>query len=581
MKKSLVALSIVAGLSASAQAAVYQLEELSTLAGAKHHYIVDANNNGEVIGLARGIYNLPIDVSYIDFTEGAITRAYDSWETLQFEAIDKEITFTLDDIAGGDLNADALTFMLNFLANANGDENWQKIADVAAVNFTPSPAVEQVLLDKPSSDYEGYTRSVSNLYNAISDDGVRVGSGSAPYEKIEFTPQGDDEPETYFVRDYRSRGVVVSPSGEVSTLQPISDLYGGTSTASDIVQRPDGGYYVAGSASIGVPVDRQEDYDDRCDDEDEPIAVCVWRLENLASSNTLNGMYDRRAVIWTLDADLNTVETKDLGLGLVPDEDDGNAFVSVALAVNSQGIAVGYSHVRKFDNENSIRTMPVLYKDGQVLELLNQEDDWFSGKAVAINDEGIITGFGTKRVEGRTTTKFFYHDVNTGQTVFPSDYFVSSSSVARAINANGVIIGEGEVDVVNSSSRRREGFIYSIGDDKIANINDLLPCYDIDGESNYPYNFAEATAIDDDGIIYGVATKTKEKLNARGEVEVDDSGKILYESVATPVKLSPIAGGEIEECPPEAAETYERQSGSLGWLALLALPLLALRRRFK
>ncbi|WP_105198889.1 DUF3466 family protein [Pseudoalteromonas sp. T1lg10] len=581
MKKSLVALSIFAGLSASAQAAVYQLEELSTLDTAKHHFITDANNNGEVIGQVRGIYNLPIDVSYIDFTESIITRAYDDWEYRHFEQINKEITFTLDDIAGGNLNADALTFMLGFLSSNNGNENWQKVADVAAVNFTPSPAVEQVLLDQTSTDYDGYTRSVSNLYNAISEDGVRVGSGSAPYKKIEFTPSGENEAETYFVRDYRSRGVVVSPTGVVSTLEPVSALYGGTSMASDIVQRPDGGYYVVGSASIGVPVDRQEDYDERCDGEDEPVAVCVWRLENNASSNALNDLYDRRAILWTLDADLNTVETKDLGLGLVPDEDDGNSFLSMALAVNSQGLAVGYSHVRQFDSESRILTMPVLFQNGQVIELLNQEDDWRAGKAVAINEEGIITGYGSKRIDGRTTTKFFYHDLNTGQTVFPSDYFVSSSSVARDVNIHGVIIGEGEVDVVNSSSRRREGFIYNIGDDTVANINDLLPCYDIDGESNYPYNFAEATAIDDDGVIYGVATKSKEKLNARGEVEVDDSGKVLFESVAMPVKLSRIAGGEIEECPPEAAGSYERQSGSLGWLALLALPLLALRRRFK
>ncbi|MEO2266033.1 DUF3466 family protein [Pseudoalteromonas sp. YIC-656] len=580
MKKSLVALSIAAGMSAGANAAVYQLEELSTLDTAKHHYITDVNNNGDVIGQARGIYNLPIDVSYIDFTENTIKNAYENWETRYFEQINKDITFTLDDIAAGNINADALTFMLAFLSDRNGDGKWQKLADIVAVDFTPSPAIEVTLTDVVSSEFDGLTRSVNALYNAISEDGVRVGSASAPYSKVEFTPEGEEEAESFFIREYRSRGVVVSNTGVVTTLPVIDDTYGGEGTATDVVMRPDGGYYVVGSSSIGVTTDGQDNYDENCDGLDEPVEVCVWRYENAASSNLLSSLYNRRAVQWTLDANLNVVETKELGLGLVREEDEDNAFVSVALAVNADGVSVGYSHVRRYNNENSILTMPVAFKDGEVIELLNQEDDWRAGKALAITDEGIIVGYGTKIIEGRTTTKFFYHDLNTGTTAFPTDYFSSSSSVARDVNANGLVVGEGEVDVVSSSSRRREAFLYSIGDDAVANINDLLPCYDTDGESDYPYNFSEATAVDDDGTIYGVATKTVQKLNARGEVEVDDSGKTLFESVAMPVMLTRIAGGEVEECPPAAAGTYERQSGSFGWLALLALPLLALRRRF-
>ncbi|MFY8273403.1 DUF3466 family protein [Pseudoalteromonas sp. SSDWG2] len=581
MKKSLVALSILVGISASANAAVYQLEELSTLETAKHHYITDVNNNGDVIGQATNLYNLPIDTSYFDADNTVLQRAYDNWELIRFTQIDKDITFTIDDIVTGNINADSLEFMLNFLSSQSDIETWQKISGTVAVNFTPSPAVEQILTDAQSDDFDGYSRSVSTLYNAISEDGVKVGTGSAPYTKLSFTPEGDDEAETYFVREYRSRPVVVSVAGQVNVLPVIYDTYGGQGGATDVKIRPDGGYYVVGSSSVNVPQDRQENYDENCDNVDEPTAVCVWKFENQSSRNLLSSFYDVRATLWTLDADLNVIDTTELGLGLEREEDEGSAFVSQALAVNSQGVAVGYSHVRQYNNENSILVLPVVFKDGQVSQILNQEDGWYEGKALAINDSGVVTGYGSRVIEGRRTTKFFYHNIHTGETTFPTDYFSSSSSVARDINANGVIVGEGEVDVVNSNSRRREGFIYSIGDEKIANINDLLPCYDIDGESPYPYNFAEATALDDDGNIYGVATKTVEKLNARGEVEFDDDGNTLYESVATPVMLRPIAGGEIEQCPPEAAGSYERQSGSFGWLALLALPLLALRRRFK
>jgi len=96
MKYKLLAASILATLSTSALSATYELTELGTLDGAKHSYVTDVSESGHIIG-----NNLPIDISYIDFTESVIENAYDS-EEYNFELSDKEITFTLDDIENND-----------------------------------------------------------------------------------------------------------------------------------------------------------------------------------------------------------------------------------------------------------------------------------------------------------------------------------------------------------------------------------------------------------------------------------------------------------------------------------------------
>ncbi|MBB1433205.1 DUF3466 family protein [Pseudoalteromonas sp. SG43-6] len=574
MKYKLLAASILATMSTSALSATYQLTELSSLDEAKHNYVKDVSESGNIIGVANGIYNLPIDVSYIDFTDSLIERAYDQQEN-NFELIDKQITFTLDDIENNNAaatNPDAHSFMLSFLSAQANNSEYQKLANIIGYNVLNGEAQEQVLFDVASVDYDGLTRSVSNNYNAVAEDGVTAGWGSAPYEKTSFLPEGESEEETRFVRDFISRGVVVSPSGLNVPLVPEYAEFGGLSSANDIV-KTNTGYIVVGQVSTGIPVDRQENIDDNCDGEDEPVSVCIENLYRSTSSR----LFDTRAVKWTLDTNLNITKTEPLGLGLTPEDDDGFAFISNALAVNSNGIVAGYSDIRDNNSSSTIRSLPVYYKDGNVVEMLNQEDDWTGGKAVAINNNNTIVGYGIKRIDGSDRQKFFYHDVASNSTVFPTDFFNSSSSVANDINDNGYIVGEGETDLFNVGARRREGFLYKIGEDAITNINDLLPCYEADGETRYGYVVAEAKVINNKNEIFGVATKTVEKTDSLGGVVRDINGEIEYESIAVPVKLSPI-NGTIDSCSAPETETYERQSSSSPWYTLLLLPLVGLRR---
>lgn len=578
MKYKLLAASVLATLSTSALSATYQLTELGNFEGAKHTYVTDVSENGHVIGLANGLYNLPIDISYIDFTDSLINTAYDR-EVDTFELSDKQITFTLDDIENNDAiytNADAHTFMVRFLSNLSTNFEYQKISSVIATRYDSGVITEQPLFDIASVDYEGLTRSTSNFYNAVAQDGTTVGWGSAPFDKITFTPEGETEEETWFTRDFIERGIVISQGGVEVPLVPEFTEYGGTSQATDIVTT-DTGYFVVGNVSVGIPTERQTSLTDNCDGLDEPKMACV---ESFNSRNT-RGIFNKSAVKWTLDSNFNVVSTEILGLALTPKEDENtNPFISNALAVNKNGVAAGYSNTRYFDRDSTILSMPAYFKEGEVVDFIEQRDDWQGGKALAINDDDIVVGFATKRIEGTLRNKLFYHDINTNTTVFPEDYFISSNSYANDINNQGYIVGEGEIGQ-SDNSRRSEAFIYKIGDDKITNLNSLLPCYDSDGETSFSYKMAEAKSINEKNEVFGVATKTVEKRDSLGEVVTDVNGDIQYESIAVAVKLTPIVDGEVENCKAPDAEYYERNSASFSWFGLLLLPLVGLRRMFR
>lgn len=578
MKYKLLAASVLATLSTSALSATYALTELGNFENAKHTYVTDVSENGHVIGLANGLYNIPIDISYIDFTDSLIKNAYTN-EVNSFELSDKEITFTLDDIENNDAiytNADAHTFMVRFLSNLSANFEYQKISSIVATNYNSGVITEQSLFDVASVDYDGLTRSTSNFYNAVAQDGTTVGWGSAPFDKITFTPDGETEEETWFTREFIERGILISEGGVEVPLVPEFTEHGGTSKASDIVAT-DTGYVVVGNVSVSIPTERQTLIADNCDGLDEPVMTCI---ESINSRNT-RGLFNKTAVKWTLDSAYNVTSTELLGLALTPKEDeDSNPFISNALAVNKNGVAAGFSNTRYFDRDSTILTMPVYFKDGEVVDFIEQRDDWQSGKAFAINDNDIVVGYATKRIEGTLRNKLFYHDINTNTTVFPEDYFISSSSYANDINNQGYIVGEGEIGE-SENTRRSEAFIYKIGDDKITNLNKLLPCYDSDGETSFSYKMVEAKSINENNEVFGVATKTVEKRNSLGGVVTDVNGNIEYESVAVAVKLSPIPNGEVENCKAPDAEFYERSSASFSWFGLLLLPLVGLKRVFR
>lgn len=581
MRYKLLAAAVCAAMTSQVQGATpYVLEELGNIDNAKHAYVTDMNEAGQAIGVAGIPFDIKIDITALDFDDdNSLKSAYDVRERY-FESIDEEITFTLEDIENGVINGDAQSFLQDFLRGNYSNSRYQKISGNSNSEFNlaidySNPSAEVRIYDVESADYEGLTRSVENMLNGITDDGVKVGWGSAPYEKLDFTPNNETESETHYIRDFTRRAFVMSNTAERIELTPTEATYGGISIASDIVKITDG-YLVSGEMSVSIAPDSQEALDDNCDNEDVPEAVCQ---ESYVTS-TNRALYNRHATLWHLDNQFNVTNVEDLGIGIEPDEDEAkDAWNSMALAVNENEIAVGYSVVRYRDGDD-IAIYPVYFKDGSVVEFIDEQEYRPGGRAVAINRSNVITGYAVDRIEGVSRTKFFHHNIETGATTFPADFFKSSSSVANDINDNGLIVGQGEVETTSSSNRRREGFLYNINTEIFTNINDLLPCYASDGETLFPYVVAEAIGINNDGTIYGAATKTVDKRDAQGNVVVDANGNVEQESVVVAVKLTYNENGVAEPCPDKAQETYERQGAAINPLAFILIPLIALRRRY-
>ncbi len=590
MKRSLLAAAVFAAFSPTIAAKTYTLQELDSYNSAKHSYATDINDAGEVIGVARTVYNLPIDLSVIDFEDATLTRGYDNYVRLA-EEIEKEVTFTLADIEAGTINADAQQFLLDFFEAVRSDPRWQKVLEPIAIDFKNGTG-EQVLFDVENDDYQGLTRSTYNQLNSVSEDGVKVGFGSAPYEKIAFTPDSENaEEETHHVRDFINRAVIVDKEGNVIELAPEFATYGGLSKASQI-RKTDSGYIVVGNQSIGTSDTQQELVDDTCDGKNQALQNCYERFIN----NSLP-LYHNRATMWVLDDNLNVTETINLGLGLTPTEDDDRALLSQAITVNSTGTAGGYSHVRWRDTDGVVIN-PVYFKNGEVFSFVDQQEYTAGGQVNAIatvnngqiGNQEIITGYAVKTFSGINKTKFFYHNVDENKTYYPQDFFEASNSIARDINVNGIIVGDAQVKPTSSGNERYEGFIYdtnligqtdSSGNEvnPFVNVNDLLPCYDADGETAFPYTVAELTAINDKNEIVGIATKTVQKKDAFGELVVDKNGEPEFESIIVSVKLTENPNGEPESCKTPEQEKYERQGASLSWLGMLLLPLVSWRRR--
>lgn len=572
MKFKLLAASVAVALSQQAAAATYQLTELPRHDNSKYSYITDANEAGDIIGHASNLFGVKIDVSYIDFEDTDIKNEYESFKD-RLENIDEEITFTLADIENNNAantDAQAHAFMLMFLGKKNPSFQYQRVFTSISLSFTNNSAEEFVVFDQQSPDYEGLTRSVQNFLTSVSEDGAIAAWGSAPFEKVTFTPEGEDEEQTYFVRDWSQRGVVIAPSGERVELLPETTEYGGIAKATDITQLPNGGYIVVGQSSTALSQNAQESIDENCDGVDEPIAVCIQRLGNI---------YQLRAYQWTLDNNFVVTDTVDLGLAFTPDEDDDSTYSSIAMAVNNNGLAVGYSPARRQSDDALLRyEQAVIYQDGESKRI--KEVEYYSeySQAIDVNDNGVVVGIvGRKNLRTGTPldTVGFYYDTQTDTYNTIPSYFEGAEVKITDINNNGFVIGQAEVEK-SGSNRRREAFVYEIGTEASINLNTLLPCRSDD----FPYTVAEAVKITDDNKIYAIATKTVERRNSLGEVETNSNGEIEYESVSLPVLLTPISG-EVEDCTAPEAETYERSSASWSWLSLLALPLVMLRRRRK
>lgn len=571
--KSLVATAVTSAMALSvAQAATYQVVDKGEVSSLKYTYAQKQNSLGESVLSGTKVYDFPVQFQYLDEDDfdNVIALAKDPRQghlvVSELEDIEDEAS-----LREGNPTANDLSWVIRYLQSTSSNL-YQKVGDTVALVNQGAESQEFAVFDEAFDGTSDLTRSTIDYVNGITDNGWVYGNGSSPYLPLNFT-QDDGGEVTFWLREFATRAFISPDFGQTikPILPPETSYYGGESAILNIQDN-----YAVGYASTGTSqnlINLIEDESGGCLDpdilKDVPYEVCV---QNFVSSSSL---YDIRAYKWTLDDNANVVAEQSLGLLVTPHEDDERKFSSYAQAINSQGVTVGFSHGWVDEDETdpseneSRSSYAVVFKDGEVISLTEDHSKYFDSRAYDINNNGIAVGHVSSYISGDVRTKFYYIDTNVAASdmtmVLPDDYFNSSSSTARAINDNGLIVGEGEVETHSSSStpRRRHAFLYDLHNDTFTNLNDLLEC-------NSDYTIIEARDINDNNEIYATAVVKVPRRDSKGEILTDAEGNQLEEDVVRAVTLKPI-DGEIEDCS-KVENVIERKGASfgLGLLALLA-----------
>lgn len=575
--KSILALGITSALGISAvNAATYQVIDKGDVSSLKYTYSQQENNNGEAAISGTGIYNFPVQFQYFDEEDydDIVLLAKSNFEGVhELNDIENETA-----LRAGNPTANDLSWVIRFLNGRTGNSLFQEVGDTFAMANLNGQTELLNVFDTSFPGTDIYTRSTKEYISGITNEGWVYGNASAPYLPVDFINSDGDEATTHWVREFTTRGFF-SPDGGASIIEIIppseSDLpeeqrFGGESAILDISES----HFAVGYASTTVNQASLDFFDSNCNGSDKPVEACV--------QGRISGAYNIEAIKWTID-EKGIVSSETLGHLVTPHEDDVREYVNFAQAVNNHGVVVGFAYgwVDETETEPSkteARNLyAVVYKNGEVNDFTDDHGKYFDSRAYDINDDGIAVGHVSTYVNGNIRTKFYHVDTNAEnmKMEMPSDFFTGSSSTARAINENGMIVGDGEVETHNDSNgdnpRRTHGFIYDITSKTFTDLNDFLTC-------NSDYTVIEARDINDANEISATALVKVPRRDSKGELMLDDKGEQLTEDVVRAVTLKPI-DGEIEDCS-EVEETIERQGAGFGLTSLILLMFAGLRRRF-
>jgi hypothetical protein len=579
--KSMLALGVTSALGlASVNAATYKVIDKGDASSLKYTFAQQENNLGEMAISGTELYNIPVQFQYLtdnDFDEINKTadRYYNSVQGLG----SLNVSHTLNKIEdfealkSGNPTANDLEWAVIYLGLKATNGLYQKIGtSISMVNIS-GQTEEVTIFDTVFENTSTLTRSTTDNVNGITDEGWVYGDASAPYLPIPYTESDGDEV-THWLRAFTTRGYFSPDKGQtIIPLMPPEATYGGESVVSDISSSN----IAVGFASTGIVqdvLDRIEDTSGGCADPDlnRPIEICIQEL--------VGRIYHTEAYKWHLDAN-GELSSEGLGYLITPHVDDTRDNVSRALAVNEQGVAVGFAYgwwdeteTQPSSNETR-RLYAVVFKEGEVVSLSDDHSKKYDSQALDINNRGIAVG--TTRNSDLSATTFYYidtSDVNNMTMEMPEGFFTGSSSTATAVNENNLVVGKGEVETHSAGSgnpRRTHGFLYDIAEKTFTDINDFLPC-------TTEYTIFDATDINENNEISASAIVKVPRKDSKGELMSNEAGEQLFEDVVRAVKLAPITG-EVENCTKVEAETTKRQGAGLGLTSMAALLLFGLRRR--
>lgn len=556
MKFSKTAIAIASLLvSSSALAAKYKVTELSVTPEHRQSFGIANNDVGDVLSLAREGINYPFyfDDTFVNNSATLHTNCGVSQEELDNQLLDESSA----DCVVSQLGDTSSSYFYNPIYQKIGDDktayygvNW----DSGVINVA----------DVESEELNDFTRSNIEQLKEVNNASKAVGTITAPYTKQTFIIGTDDSSTTFefFAREHDERAVVVT-DGNVTILEPSFTDYGGKSFANDI---SDSGF-VAGYESIGIYGVFDDEIDATCTGETYPASICQW------SYTVQEDIYQMRAVIWQIGDDNQVIGKQNYGLAFSPSETQSLNYRSYASAVNDEGIAVGYGSVPFTTTSSSASDKPLLFINGAVEEVLENNDDYDRGYATDINNSNIVVGKVQTYLDSQYNDKMFVYDIDSKTFELPTIFYKGSRTTANAINDNGLVVGNGEYEVSNADNRRKHGYVYDVNTGTFNDLNDFTSC-------DSTLEIVDAVDINNNDEIVATALKTVQSIDALGNLEVDDDGNDIMVQVPVAVLLEPIAGGEIESCAEEVVK-YERKgfSNSVWMISFLSI-FAVIRRRF-
>ncbi|PCI62849.1 MAG: hypothetical protein COB35_02865 [Gammaproteobacteria bacterium] len=581
--KSVIAISISSAISFSTvYAATYKVIDKG-LSNTHKFTSAKAQNSNSVMAITGSQrFNFPIQFDLLtdnDFI--AIQRL--ALAGFQQDAVLDNIE-DIDALKAGNPTANDFAWVVKYLQNTTKNSRLHQKLGENNLLLNDGNNINEIIIFDQALDNGELSRSTDEFVYGLTDENWVFGRASAPYFPADFT-DSNDETKKYWFRDFSTRAFISLDNGTtVKEIIPPESRFGGNSAILDINDNRVGVGYVSTSIIQSV-LDNIADETGGCADpnvlKDIPLEECIIQ----AQQGQQDGIYSLEATKFTFDDQGNVITSESLGNLITPHVDDTRVLQSYAQAINNNGVVVGFAHgwtageVADPSTNQNKSLYAVIFKEGKAISLTKDQGQEFNSRAFDINDAGIAVGYATKFINSEQRTKFYYVDTNNSDLtmVYPEDFFKGSASIARAINEQGFIVGEGEIEIHNDNiqngqtvnPRRRHGFLYDINTETFTDLNDFLAC-------NGNYTIVQAYGINEANEISATAVVKVNRRDSFGGLVKDADGNQLTEDVVRSVILQPI-GGKIEDCT-KVEEKIKRKGASFGWLSLFLLPLVTIRR---
>lgn len=539
-------------------AASYTVTELPASEISENQYGSSVDNTGLVLTTFQNNYNPPIDLRLIDLDSDFFAAALTD----------------IDAVRNGDPNLSDYNFLTNYVrtGSSNFSVLTQQLGQFLGYKYVNDSFEYINAFDEESDELGGFSFSMETTLRDSTNGTHIIGNTEGPNRIIEYTNENGDVL-TYNVFDFDRRGFVQVGDTTVG-LVPADTTLGGSSLVNSINQN----YVVAGVGSV-APSDALVLANANCLDEetrgDQPVEVCQARLRTSTSGtgtvSRRSGLWTERATLWSLDVEGNIIDTTVYGTLVTDEEEIANAGTSQALDVNVNGVAVGVASL-KVGEDQLFSTAAAIFQNGVVTRMI-EDDDLLPNSALHINDNNYVTGVRSERINNVSRSRMYVYNLSTDDIDFVDGFFVSSSTLPRAMNNENIIVGSADVDVVTGTTQRpTAGFMYDIESQTFTNLNDLLPC-------GTDYNIIEALDINDSNVIMASASTKRPVRNVRGEILTDDDGNEVLIDTVVAVMLNP-TGAEPSDCSADE-DTLERQGASTGLLMFAMLFVASIFRRRK